>query len=72
MDGLAQIRMQISDEESRRKMWQRENIRRRHNYLPFIMELLKGLAAEGQLAPIYERAKEKALDREKRKKEGKL
>ena len=26
-----------------------ENIRRRHNYLPFIMELLKILAQEGKL-----------------------
>ena len=32
------------------------------------MELLKGLASEGQLGTVYEKAKEKALEREKKKK----
>ena len=32
-----------------------ENVRRRHNYLPFIMELLKILAKEKKLLPLIER-----------------
>ena len=32
-----------------------ENVRRRHNYLPFIMELLKVLAKKGDLIPLVER-----------------
>ena len=30
--------------------FQKENVRRKHNYLPLIMELLKVLAEEGKLA----------------------
>lgn len=44
--------------------WQIENIRRKHNYLPLIVELLKMLAEQGQLLPIYEKAKQRASDRE--------
>lgn len=41
-----------------------ENIRRKHNYLPLIVELLKMLAEQGQLMPIYEKAKQRAIERE--------
>ena len=32
-----------------------ENIRRKHNYLPLIMELLKVLAKQGNLVPLVEK-----------------
>jgi len=43
-----------------------ENVRRKHNYLPFIVELLKMLGETGQLLPIYEKAKQRALEREQK------
>ena len=60
--------MNLAEEEEKRKTWRKENIRRRHNYLPFIVQLLKGLASQGELVPLYERAKEKAEAREEKKK----
>ena len=44
---------------------------RRHNYLPFIVELLKFLAAENQLTSVYEKAKEKSIALQKKKEERK-
>merc|ERR1719219_2508649 len=65
---VARIEMMLADEENKRAKWRIENIRRRHNYLPLIMELLRSLATRGELVPIYQKAKEKAAEAEKRKK----
>ncbi|RMX56033.1 hypothetical protein pdam_00017462, partial [Pocillopora damicornis] len=50
IDRLNQRKQHILD--------QVENIRRKHNYLPLIMELLKVLAKQGNLVPLVEKAKE--------------
>lgn len=49
------------------KRYKIENARRKHNYLPLIVEILKLLAKDGKLVPLYERAKAKTLEKEKQK-----
>ena len=49
-----------------------ENIRRKHNYLPIIMEILKTLAAEGKLTDLVEKVKQKAIQMKKIKGEKKV
>ncbi|XP_036210488.1 ubiquitin carboxyl-terminal hydrolase isozyme L5 isoform X2 [Myotis myotis] len=56
---LAKNQMLIEEEVQKLKRYKIENIRRKHNYLPFIMELLKTLAEHQQLIPLVEKAKEK-------------
>ena len=68
-NGATEFRMKMMEEEELRKKWHKENVRRRHNYLPFIVELLKQLASDEQLIPVYERAKEKSIEMDKKKKE---
>ncbi|KAL3276173.1 hypothetical protein HHI36_020892, partial [Cryptolaemus montrouzieri] len=55
------LRLLIEEEETKKKFYQIENIRRKHNYIPLIIELLKILAKEGKLLPLYEEAKERTL-----------
>jgi len=71
MAEVARIEMLLAEEENKRAKWKIENIRRRHNYLPLIMELLRSLASRGELLPIYNKAREKTLELEKKKKEKK-
>ena len=68
---IARLKMLIEDEEKKRKQYQVENIRRKHNYLPLIVELLKILAREQRLVKIYERAKEVCLEKEGKKEKSK-
>ena len=72
--ALSEVRMRIAEEEEIRRRWSKENVRRRHNYLPFIIELLKFLAADNALQGIYDKAKEKSLEQQQKKqaKKGKI
>nr|XP_054770156.1 ubiquitin carboxyl-terminal hydrolase isozyme L5-like [Lytechinus pictus] len=66
-------RYQLLQEEENRKIkrFKVENVRRKHNYLPLIMELLKILASKGELVPLVKEAKEKALAKQEKEKQKK-
>jgi ubiquitin carboxyl-terminal hydrolase L5 len=71
---LAQInhlKSMVNEEETKMKRYKAENIRRKHNYLPLIMEILKSLAQEGKLTDLVAKAKERALQVKKMKEEKK-
>ncbi|XP_022915714.1 ubiquitin carboxyl-terminal hydrolase isozyme L5 [Onthophagus taurus] len=64
---IARLKYLIEEEDSKMRRYQIENIRRKHNYLPLIMELLKLLAKEGKLMSVYEKAKEQSIKKQKQK-----
>lgn len=55
----SRVQGQIAMEEQRVQQGRLENLRRRHNYVPFIVNFLRALAERGELLPLVETAKKK-------------
>ena len=76
LDGSSEevnsVRAQLAHEEEKRRQWAVENERRRHNYLPFCVELIKSLAGSGRLPEITKMANDKVLEARKKAMEAKM
>jgi len=74
-ERLQELQQLIKSEEVKRIKWKNENIRRRHNYFPFILNLIRILGEKKVLRDLTEKAKEKKkeklkrMEQEKKKKE---
>jgi len=58
-ERIQNYNVQLVQEEDRREQWKQENERRRHNYIPFCMELIRALAMSGTLQDCTRKANEK-------------
>lgn len=61
------VRHRLEDEQGTQERQRQENIRRRHNYVPFITALLKHLSNKGKLQEMVEHAKQRAQAQQERK-----
>lgn len=51
------------EEQDKRHRWCQENIRRRHNYVPLLFNMLRLFAERGQLTPLVEHARTLAKEK---------
>jgi ubiquitin carboxyl-terminal hydrolase L5 len=57
----------LAAQDAKRAQWKMENQRRRHNYVPLCMEILKGLAKVGTLPELITEAKERYAEKLQKK-----
>jgi ubiquitin carboxyl-terminal hydrolase L5 len=56
-DMLSSYELELEQEKENKKKAQEENVRRRHNFTPFVLTLLKALASKGKLQGMIDNAK---------------
>jgi len=61
----------IQDEEARYAKWRAENVRRKHNYVPFVYNFLKLLAERGKLSGLMDSTTKAVTERNARQKAAK-
>ena len=54
---------EMAMEAQKQEQWKMENRRRKHNYVPFIVNLLRLLAERGELASLVDAAKKRKKSR---------
>ena len=59
---LADVQAALDEETAKRAAWAAENVRRHHNYVPLLVDLLKVLAEKGKLQPMIDGAKAKKAE----------
>lgn len=62
-DEICRLQTLIAEEEEKDRQHKIENTRRRHNYTPFLVELLKVLAKEGKLVSLVQKGIEEAAQK---------
>mmetsp|Transcript_24552 Transcript_24552/g.24146 ORF Transcript_24552/g.24146 Transcript_24552/m.24146 type:complete len:86 (+) Transcript_24552:860-1117(+) len=71
MQAMLKQEQKVQEELERNQRWKVENERRKHNYVPFIFELLQQLARKNMLDGMFkeavEKKKKKLEDKEKEK-----
>lgn len=65
-ESIADLQADLANEEDMRQQWKEENERRRHNYLPLCMELIRALAGSGKLPECTDKAKERVAELRKK------
>mmetsp|Transcript_21608 Transcript_21608/g.27979 ORF Transcript_21608/g.27979 Transcript_21608/m.27979 type:complete len:200 (+) Transcript_21608:51-650(+) len=60
---LAQVEANFANETAKRQAWEEENTRRRHNYIPFCVDLFKVLAEKSILPSLIDKANEIARNK---------
>lgn len=56
---ISQIKEDMEVEKRKRSQWEKDNIRRRHNWMPFVVEIIKNMAQQKLLVPAVKKAEEK-------------
>jgi len=56
---ISNLQAKLEAEAEKQRAWKIENIRRKHNYIPFIVNMLRLLAEKGELPQLVKKAMEK-------------